>query len=72
MRTSRWPCISARPRLLARKAKAAHTSKPCKTTSALAGWAYSSAGQVASALRSMAVLQVYQAKLLCALDESET
>ncbi|KAK2911514.1 hypothetical protein Q8A67_003647 [Cirrhinus molitorella] len=37
--------------------------------SALAGRAYSSAGQAAS-VHSMAVLQVYQAKLLHALDEA--
>ncbi|KAL1279879.1 hypothetical protein QQF64_014479, partial [Cirrhinus molitorella] len=47
-----------------------HPSIPCRTTSALAGRAYTSAGQAASALHSMAVLQVYQAKLLRALDES--
>ncbi len=46
-------------------------SKPCRTTSALAGRSYASAGQAASALHSMAVLQVYQAKLLSAVDESE-
>ncbi len=53
------------------KAKANHLSKPCRTTSALAGRSYASAGQAASALHSMAVLQVYQAKLLSAVDESE-
>ncbi len=53
------------------KAKASHPSKPCRTTSALAGRSYASAGQAASALHSMAVLQVYQAKLLSAIDESE-
>ncbi len=46
-------------------------SKPCRTTSALAGRSNASAGQAASALLSMAVLQVYQAKLLSAVDESE-
>ncbi len=44
--------------------KASHLSKPCRATSALAGRAYSAAGQLASALHSMAVLQVFQAKIL--------
>ncbi len=48
------------PRAIGWKAKAAHPSKPCRTTSALAGRAYSSAGQAASAFHSMAVLQVFQ------------
>ncbi len=52
-------------------AKATHPSNPCRTNSALAGRSYASAGQAASALHSMAVLQVYQAKLLSAIDESE-
>ncbi len=39
-------------------------SKLCRKTSAFAGRAYSSAGQVASAPYSMVVLQVLQAKLL--------
>ncbi len=39
-------------------------------TSALAGRAYLSAGQAASALHSKVVLQVLQAKLLCSMDES--
>lgn len=38
--------------------------------SALAGKAYSSASQAASALHSMAVLQVYQAKLLRDMDQA--
>ncbi len=59
------------PTAIGWKAKASHPSKPCRTTSALAGRSYASAGQVASALHSMAVLQVYQAKLLSAVDESE-
>ncbi len=46
------------------KARASHPSKPCRATSALAGCAYSVAGQAASALHSMAVLQVFQAKML--------
>ncbi len=61
---------SARLRTSA-SSKASHPSKPCRTTSALAGRSYASAGQAASALHSMAVLQVYQAKLLSAIDESE-
>ncbi|ROI16371.1 Cyclin-dependent kinase 10 [Anabarilius grahami] len=52
------------------KTKRALPSKPCRTTSTLAGRAYSSAGQAASALHSMAIFQVFQAKLLCSLDES--
>ena len=52
------------------KAKASHPSKPCRSTSALAGRAYAAAGQAASALHSMAVLQVFQAKLLRTMDES--
>ncbi len=59
------------PTAIGWKAKASHPSKPCRTTSALAGRSYASAGQVASALHSMVVLQVYQAKLLSAIDESE-
>ncbi len=46
------------------KARASHLSKPCRATSALAGCAYSVAGQAASALHSMAVLQIFQAKML--------
>ncbi len=59
------------PTAIGWKAKASHPSKPCRTTSALAGRSYASAGQAASALHSMEVLQVYQAKLLSAIDESE-
>ncbi len=58
------------PTAIGSKAKAAHQSKPCRTTSALAGRTYSSAGQAASALHSMAVLQVFQAKILASTDES--
>ncbi len=67
---SQWVRISARPWPFGWKAKAAHPSKPCRTTSALAGRAYSSAGQAASALHSMVVLQVLQAKLFRSTDES--
>ncbi len=52
------------PTAIAWKARASHPSKPCRATSALAGHAYSVAGQVALALHSMAVLQVFQAKML--------
>lgn len=52
------------------KVKVAHSSTPCKTTSAIAGRAYISAGQVASALPTMAVLQLFQAKLFHSMDES--
>ncbi len=46
------------------KARASHPSKSCKATSLLAGCTYSVAGQAASVLHSMAVLQVFQAKML--------
>ncbi|ROI48126.1 hypothetical protein DPX16_0815 [Anabarilius grahami] len=52
------------------KWKRALPSKPCRTTSTLAGRAYTSAGQAASALHTMAIFQVFQAKLLRSLDES--
>ncbi len=67
---SQWLHISAHP-LPSAGRRSHHPSKPCRTTSALAGRSYASAGQAASALHSMAVLQVYQAKLLSAIDESE-
>ncbi len=44
------------PTAIGWKVKATHPSKPCRKTSALAGRAYSSAGQAVSALHSMAVL----------------
>ncbi len=59
------------PTAIGWKAKASHPSKSCRTTSVLAGRSYASAGQAASALHTIAVLQVYQAKLLFATDESE-
>ncbi len=46
------------------KVGASHPSKLCGATSALAGRAYSVAGQAASVLHSMAVLQVFQGKML--------
>ncbi len=52
------------PTAIGLKARASHPSKPCRATSALAGRAYSAAGQAASALHSMAVLQVFHAKML--------
>ncbi|KAL0164048.1 hypothetical protein M9458_039801, partial [Cirrhinus mrigala] len=58
------------PTAIGWKAKASHPSKPCRTTSAPAGRAYASAGQAASALHSMVVLQVFQAKLLAETDKS--
>ncbi|KAL0149536.1 hypothetical protein M9458_055063, partial [Cirrhinus mrigala] len=58
------------PTAIGWKIKASHPSKLCRTTSALAGHAYASAGQAASALHSMAVLQVFQAKLLAGVDNS--
>ncbi|ROL45289.1 hypothetical protein DPX16_17900 [Anabarilius grahami] len=54
------------------KNKRALPSQPCRTTSALAGRAYSSASQAASVLHTMAILQVFQAKLLRSMDESGT
>lgn len=54
------------------KNKRALPSKPCRTTSAMAGRAYTSAGQAASSLHTMAILQVFQAKLLRSLDESSS
>ncbi len=56
---SLWPHIST---AIGWKARASHLSKPCRATSALTGGAYSAAGQAASALHSMAVLQVFQTK----------
>lgn len=58
------------PSALGLKAKAMHLSKPCRTISALAGRAYSVACQAGPALQMMAVLQVFQAKLLSAMEES--
>ncbi len=52
------------PTAIGWKARASHPSKPCRATSALAGRAYSVAGQAASSLHSMAELQVFQAKML--------
>ncbi|XP_016101950.1 uncharacterized protein [Sinocyclocheilus grahami] len=43
-------------------------SKPCRTTAHLANKAYVSDGEAASALHAMAVLQVFQAKLLQAAE----
>ncbi len=58
---SPWLRISARPRLMdGRRGRAIRPS----CASALAGCAYSAAGQAASALHSTAVLQVFQAKML--------
>ncbi len=58
------------PSALGLKAHAAHPSEPCRTTSALANMAYAAAGQAGSAQHTMAVLQVFQAKLLHGMDES--
>ena len=51
------------------RSKSALPSKACRTTSALAGRAFTASGQAASALHSMAVLQILQADLLRELDE---
>ncbi len=56
------------PTAIGWKARASHPSKPCRATSVLAGRAYSAAGQAASALHSMAVLQVFQAKMLASQE----
>ncbi len=47
-------------------------SKACKLTDALAAKAYSAAGQAASALHAMAILQVHQAKALKQVHEGST
>ncbi len=47
-------------------------SKACKLTAALAAKAYSAAGQAASALHAMAILQVHQAKVLKQVHEGST
>ena len=54
------------------RSKAALPSKACRTTSALVGRAFAAAGQAASALHSMAVLQILQANLLRDLDEKRS
>ncbi len=46
-------------------------TKPVRITSALAGKAYSAAGQAAACLHTMSLLQAYQAELLIDLDEGE-
>ncbi len=58
------------PTAIGWKAKASHPSKPCRATSTLAGRAYSAAGQAASVLHSMAVLQVFQTKMLTSEEAS--
>ncbi len=45
------------------RVRASHPSKPYRATSTLVERAYSAAGQAASAVHSMAVLQVFQAKM---------
>ncbi len=52
------------PTAIGWKGRASHPFKPCRATSALAGHASSAAGQAASALHSMAVLYVFQPKML--------
>ncbi len=47
-------------------------SKACKLIAALAAKAYSAAGQAASALHAMAILQVHQAKALKQVHEGST
>ncbi len=43
-------------------------SKPCRTSAHLANKAYASDGEAASVLHAMAVLQVFQAKILQAAE----
>ncbi len=52
------------PTAIGWKARESHPSKLCRATCALVGCAYLAAGQAASALHSMAVLQVFQAEML--------
>ncbi|CAM4735498.1 unnamed protein product [Leuciscus chuanchicus] len=52
-----------------RRAKPALPSKACRTTSSLLRRAFSAAGQAASALHTMATLQIFHADLLRKLDE---
>ena len=52
-----------------RRAKTALPSKACRATSTLHSRAYTAAGQAASALHTMATLQIFQANLLRKLDE---
>ncbi len=47
-------------------------SKACKLTAALVAKAYSAAGQAASALHAMAILQVHQAKVIKQVHEGST
>ncbi len=47
-------------------------SKACKLTAALAAKAYNAAGQAASALHAMAIMQVHQAKVLKQVHEGST
>ncbi len=58
------------PQALGLKAHVTHPSKPCSTTSTLANRDYSAAGQAGSVLHKMAILQVFQAKLLWSMEES--
>ncbi len=52
------------PTAIGWKARASHPSKPCRATSALPGRTYLATGQATSAHHLMAVLQVFQAKIL--------
>ncbi|CAM4463382.1 unnamed protein product [Leuciscus chuanchicus] len=55
-----------------RRTKTALPSKACRATSTLHSRAYTAAGQAASALHTMATLQIFQANLLRKLDEEGT
>lgn len=50
---------------------AAHLLPPSSSSSALANSAHAAPGQAGSALHMMSVLQVFQAKLLQDMDESD-
>ncbi|CAM4572358.1 unnamed protein product [Leuciscus chuanchicus] len=54
-----------------RRAKLALPSKACRMTSTLLGRAFSTAGQAASALHTMATLQIFQADLLRKLTRKD-
>ncbi len=58
------------PTAIGWKSRVSLSFKPCRATSALTGCAYSTAGQAASALYSIAVLQVFQAKMLASEEAS--
>ncbi len=60
------------PTAIGWKARVSHPSKPCRATSALTGCAHSAAGQAASALHSMALLQVFQVRMFASEEAIST